>query len=77
MPGRAETVVVVGEDRVRLGDDPYLVTDRVDRGVDVVDPEVDQGGGGVAVEQEAGALEVEEQQPRRVEPGPRLVTEEP
>ena len=51
-------------DQVHVG-----VAQRLVAGVDVGDLEVEDGGRGVGLEQQAGVAEVEEGQPGRIEPG--------
>lgn len=72
-PGRAEHARIVAVDQMRLGVDGHA---RRAQGVrcrpDVVDPEVDQGAGDVAVQQEPRVAKPEKRQARRIEPGDQL-----
>ena len=74
---RPERVVVVAEDDVRLA--AHLDPGRaqpLDRGVDVVDPQVVQGARRARVEEQPHAAEVEEDESRRVVGRERLCAEE-
>ena len=56
------------EDHVRMRDDVDKPVEALERLVYVLDVQVQQGCGSVAIQQQANALEVEEQQAGRVEP---------
>ena len=72
---RSQGVVGVGEDHVRWGDHGGGGT--LDRGIHVVDREIEQRAGRAAVEQQPNAVEVEEEQPGRIEPSDRRGTQQP
>ncbi|SBS71668.1 hypothetical protein MIPYR_20150 [uncultured Microbacterium sp.] len=76
MPLGAEEVGVVREDHVGLGDDVGDPGEPLDGVVHIVDAQVQQGGRGVPVQEEPCALELEEQQTRRVEAGHRRLPEQ-
>ena len=69
---------MVGEDHVRFGADLDTVLPApLDRLGDVGDPQIDQGGRGLPIEQQPDPADHEEQQTRRVEEAGRLCPEQP
>ena len=75
--GRAQPVVGVGENQLRLGDDLHsLGPQSLDRRLQVVDLEVEQGARRAVLQQQPDRPGLEEKQPGRVEESRGLRSEQ-